>query len=136
MTPITFQQELNVTNEHLDEQNHVNNLEYMKWVIDISEAHWNAKSPSEVRENYAWFVVDHYIQYKQQAFLGEQLILTTWIEKFSKVKSERRVQITRKTDGKIIAEVKTNWCFIDKHTKKPTLITTEVLNPFFEFESA
>lgn len=136
MTPIPFQQELKVTNEHLDEQNHVNNLQYMKWVLDISEAHWIAKTPLSIREKYAWFVVDHYIQYKQQAFLGEELVLTTWIENYSKVKSERRVYITRKTNGKTIVEARTNWCFIDQHTKKPTRITSEVVKPYFEFESA
>lgn len=135
MTPIPFQKELKVAPEHLDEQNHVNNLEYMKWVLDISEAHWIAKTPLSTREKYAWFVVDHYIQYKQQAFLGEELVLTTWIENYSKVKSERRVHINRQSDGKTIVEARTNWCFIDQQTKKPTLITQEVVKPYFEFES-
>lgn len=136
MTPIPFQQELKVISQHLDEQNHVNNLEYMKWVLQISEAHWVAKTSDKIRQNYAWFVIDHYIQYKQQAFLGEDLILRTWIENYSTVKSERRVEVLRKTDNKIIVEAMTNWCFIDQQTKKPTRITKEVLNPFFEFESA
>ncbi|MFO7744569.1 MAG: acyl-CoA thioesterase [Psychroflexus sp.] len=136
MIPIPFQLDLKVTSKHLDEQNHVNNLQYMKWVLDISEAHWVAKTPSEIREKYAWFVLDHYIQYKQQAFLGEELTLTTWIENYSKVRSERRVHITRKTDGKTIVEARTNWCFIDQQTKKPTRITSEVVKPYFELESA
>jgi acyl-CoA thioester hydrolase len=136
MTPIPFQQDLSVKSKHLDEQNHVNNLEYMRWVLDISEAHWISKTPLDIREKYAWFVLDHYIQYKQQAFLGDELVLTTWIENYSKVPSERRVRITRKTDGKTIVEAKTNWCFIDQQRKKPTRITTEVVKPYFEFESA
>jgi acyl-CoA thioester hydrolase len=136
MTPIPFQQDLSVKSKHLDEQNHVNNLEYMRWVLDISEAHWISKTPLDIREKYAWFVLDHYIQYKQQAFLGDELVLTTWIENYSKVTSERRVRITRKTDGKTIVEAKTNWCFIDQQSKKPTRITTEVVKPYFEFESA
>lgn len=136
MTPIPFQRDLRVTEEDLDEQNHVNNLEYIRWVLEISEDHWVAKTPLHIRENYAWFVVDHYIQYKQQAFLGDELTLTTWIENYSKVKSERRVLITRKTDGKTLVEAQTNWCFIDQHTKKPTRITTEIVKPYFDFESA
>jgi acyl-CoA thioester hydrolase len=136
MKPIPFHQEITVDSKHLDEQNHVNNLEYIKWVLDISEAHWVSKISAELREHYAWFVVDHFIQYKQQAFLGEVLVLTTWIESYSTVKSERRVKISRKSDGKSIVEAKTNWCFIDSQTKKPTRITAEVLKPFFEFESA
>jgi acyl-CoA thioester hydrolase len=52
------------------------------------------------------------------------------------VKSERRVHITRKTDGKTVVEAKTNWCFIDRVTKKPSLITTAILKPYIEFDSA
>lgn len=136
MTPLPFHRDLTVTREHLDEQNHVNNLEYMKWVLEISEAHWVAKTPLDIRENYVWFVLDHYIQYRRQAFLGEELKVTTWIENYSKVKSERHVKITRKSDAKTIVEARTNWCFVDQHTKKPTRITSEVVKPYFEFESA
>ena len=136
MRPIPFQQTKQVTQAHLDEHAHVNNLEYIKWVLAISEAHWIAKTPADVREKYAWFVLDHYIQYKKQAFLGEELILSTWIESYENIKSERRVNIIRKADGKVILEAKTNWCFIDINTKKPTRITKEVLKPYFEFESA
>ena len=136
MTPIPFQTELTVETQHLDEQNHVNNLEYIKWILEISEAHWVAKTPLATREHYAWFVIDHYIQYKRQAFLGDKLILKTWVETYSKVKTERHVHIIRKSDDKTIVTAKTNWCFIDRASKKPTLITTEVLKPYFEFESA
>jgi len=136
MRPIPFQQELTVKSSHLDEQNHVNNLEYIRWVLNVSEAHWIAKTPLDIRTKYAWFVLDHYIQYKRQAFLGEELVLTTWIENYAQVKSERRVGINRKEDGKLIVEARTTWCFIDQLTKKPTRITTEIINPYFEFESA
>jgi acyl-CoA thioester hydrolase len=136
MTPIPFQKDLVVKKEHLDNQNHVNNLEYIKWILEISESHWIATTSAEIRKKYAWFVVDHYIQYKRQAFLGDELILKTWIGKYSKVKTERHVHILRKSDGKTIVEAKTNWCLIDSQTKKPTLITSEVLKPYFEFESA
>ena len=136
MRPIPFQQELIVKSSHLDEQNHVNNLEYIRWVLGVSEAHWITKTPSDTRKKYAWFVLEHHIQYKRQAFLGEELILTTWIENYAQVKSERRVQIARKVDGKIIVEAKTNWCFIDQQSKKPSRITSEIIKPYFEFESA
>ncbi len=132
MKPIPFQKELTVTAQHLDEHKHVNNLEYVKWVLEVSEAHWIAKTPSEIREKYAWFVVDHFIQYKQQAFLKDNLLLTTWIESYATVKSERRVQMTRQSDGKTIVEAKTSWCLIDSVTKKPTRITSEIIKPYFE----
>lgn len=135
MKPIPFQQTKKVTSAHLDEHEHVNNLEYIRWVLAISEAHWVAKTSEPLRSKYAWFVLDHHIQYKQQAFIDEELTLTTWIASYSKVKSERRVSISRKRDGHMILEAKTNWCFIELQTKKPARITTEIIQPFVEFES-
>lgn len=135
MTAIPFQNELIVEAKHLDAQNHVNNLEYIKWILEVSEAHWVTKTELETREKYAWFVLDHYIQYKNQAFLGDELILKTWVENYSTVKTERHVHIIRKSDHKTLVEAKTNWCFIDRASKKPTRISRAILKPYFEFES-
>ncbi|MAQ41678.1 MAG: acyl-ACP thioesterase, partial [Mesonia sp.] len=48
------------------------------------------------------------------------------------VKSERRVEIIRKEDNKILAQAKTLWCLIEKQNHRPTRITPEITDPFFE----
>ena len=35
-----FEQTLMVEHHHLDELQHVNNVQYLQWVQDISGAHW------------------------------------------------------------------------------------------------
>ena len=63
---------------------------------------------------------------------GDTLTLTTWIESYSGVKCERKTEIYRKKDHKLVAKAKTLWCFIDLHKQKPQRIQPEISEPFFE----
>jgi acyl-CoA thioester hydrolase len=58
--------------------------------------------------------------------LGEELETQTWIDNYDGVKSERHYKIIRPTDGKIIVEAKTLWCFLDGTTFKPLKIPKEI----------
>ena len=77
-------------------------------------------------------MLNHFIEYKSPAFLNEKLILKTWIQSYEGVKSERRVEVIRKKDNKIIAQAKTLWCLIEKQSHRPARITPEITEPFFE----
>ncbi|MFN2260923.1 MAG: acyl-CoA thioesterase [Psychroflexus sp.] len=134
MKPISFQKKIKVIASDLDAQNHVNNLRYMEWVLEISEAHWVAKTSKETLSKYAWFVLTHYIEYKKQAFLGEELILKTWIKDYSNVKSKRCVEIIRESDNQLIVSAESNWCFINQNTRKPTAIPKNIVQAFVEFD--
>ena len=46
-TPEIFQQSFLVEKKHLDEQNHVNNVQYVQWVQDVARAHWEARATKE-----------------------------------------------------------------------------------------
>lgn len=132
MEALEFQKTIQVSASDLDDQNHVNNLRYMEWVLEVSESHWVKQTIEQTRENFAWFVLDHYIKYKHQAFIGEKLILKTWVESCGRVKSVRRVDIIRESDQKIMVEAKSTWVFIDRNSQKPTEIKDDILQAFFE----
>lgn len=132
MEALEFQKTIQVSASDLDDQNHVNNLRYMEWVLEVSESHWVKQTTAETRENFAWFVMDHYIKYKQQAFIGEKLILKTWVESCGRLKSVRRVDIIRESDQKIIVEAKSTWVFIDKNSQKPTEIKDDIIKLFLK----
>ena len=40
---------LDVRPEHIDENNHVNNVVYVGWLQDVGTAHWNARFDDETR---------------------------------------------------------------------------------------
>lgn len=130
MTSEVFTQDITVPKSAIDARGHVNNVTYLEWCLNAAEAHW-IKNTSEVqRKNYVWFVLRHEIDYKQAAFEGEKLRVSTWVTSADGVKSERRYRIERRADEKILVEAKTIWCFLDGHTLRPTKITEEIRNLF------
>lgn len=125
-----FTKEITVPASAIDSRNHVNNLAYLQWCLDIAETHWNLNAPEGFQEKFVWYVVHHAIDYKAQAFLGDQLKIETWIEKNKGVRSERRYKITRPKDNKVLVEAKTIWCLLNSKTLRPTIITEEISNLF------
>ncbi len=121
-------------NLHIDTLNHVNNLTYMEWVMQIAEEHWKKIAYANIISSYAWVVLEHHMYYKRPAFLGEELEVSTWIVDYSKFKSLRAVEFIRKSDQKQIGYSETNWCFIDQEKQKPARIFEDVVSPFFENE--
>lgn len=116
----------------IDSRNHVNNLSYLEWCLDIAETHWDLKAPKDFQKKYVWYVIHHSIDYKASAFEGEELEIATWIEKNEGVKSERRYKIIRLKDHKTLIEAKTIWCLLNGKTLRPTKITEEISTLFLK----
>ena len=128
--PEIFEQKLKVENSHLDEQNHVNNVQYVQWVQYVAKAHWESRAPKEFQEKYFWIVVRHEIDYKQQAFLNDEILLQTYVAESSHVKSLRHVIIKNAKTEKVLVEAKTTWALIDKVTQKPSKIAEDLIKIF------
>ncbi|MFD1064268.1 acyl-CoA thioesterase [Winogradskyella litorisediminis] len=123
-----FTKEIIVSESDLDQLNHVNNVTYVQWVQDIAEAHWLQNASDSILENYFWVLVKHTIEYKGQAFLGDSLIVKTFVESSEGVISVRKVEIFK--DEKLIISSETKWCFMDMKTKRPTRITPQIATLF------
>lgn len=118
-----FEHQIIVKEQHLDDLNHVNNVVYLQWVQDVAAAHWNLKATSEMKENYIWVVLNHFLEYKRPALLGETLIARTYVQNYDGAKSERHVQILR--GETLLVQAKTTWCLLDKTTKRPKRVPQE-----------
>ena len=132
MAPVVFQTQIQVKPEHLDHFQHVNNVQYLKWVNHAAHLHWEQETSKEQREKYTWMVIRHEVDYKHQAFLNDELILKTWVDSFTHVVSIRRVDIINKNTGKICAQAKSKWCFLDKAKAKPIRIPGEIKQPYIQ----
>lgn len=117
-----------VKSEHLDEQNHVNNVVYVQWIQDVAMAHWRAAASKETQENFVWFLLRHEIDFKQQSFKGDEITATTWVGKATKVTCERFTEIRR--GETLLVQAKSNWCMLDAKTKKPAKISEEIREQF------
>ena len=125
-----FSYTFKVPESAIDVNGHVNNITYLEWCIDIAEKHWFSKAPKETHNTYFWVVLNHFIEYKNPAFEGEELQIETWVTSAEGVKSERHYKIFRKKDNKVMVIAKTLWCFVELKSQKPTRITEEIRNLF------
>jgi len=115
-----------VSEKDIDGLNHVNNVVYLQWVNDISERHWNILSNEEIRQKYIWVVLRHELDYVNQAFLGDEITLLTWVGESSGVKSVRNVNVYK--EGSILLKARSTWCLIDAKSLRPARIKEEILS--------
>ena len=130
LNPIAYQKKFAVNKEVIDHFNHVNNLEYIKWVLKISKEHWNSFSPKSIRDKFGWMILKHDLLYKGQAQLNEELVIRTWIADFSTARCTRKTSIFK--GEKTIFESSAEWCFVSLSTRRPTRLSTEILQPYFK----
>ncbi|WP_435254855.1 acyl-CoA thioesterase [Tenacibaculum sp. A30] len=121
-----FEQKHIVTANEIDEYNHVNNVVYVQWMQNISDAHWKELSKKATNIDYVWFVIRHEVDYKNQAVLGDEVTLRTWVGKTEGIKSIRHFEIYR--GETLLVKSQTTFCLLDATTKKPKRITKEVTN--------
>jgi len=114
----------------IDEQNHVNNTVYLRWVQDVATAHWKSLAGAESQAAIGWVVLRHEIDYKMPASLGDEILLRTWVGQASRLKFERFTEIRRKSDHQLLAQARTLWVPIDVHTGKPTRVSAELRSQF------
>ena len=125
-----FQKEITVTKNDLDQLNHVNNVRYVQWVQDIAEAHWLKNASQQILDSYYWVLVKHTIDYKGQAFLGDAILIKTYVESSEGVSSIRKVEMHNQSSNKLIIASVTKWCLIDKKTNRPFRISYEIAEMF------
>ncbi len=126
-----YEMEIHVQPEDIDELGHVNNVVYLKWVQDVSTAHWNAASPNgHEPSSIVWVVIQHEIRYKQPTYLEDVIIARTWIGKAKRRFMERNTELLRKSDGTLLAKAVTLWTPVDMETGKSVEIKADVLEMF------
>jgi acyl-CoA thioester hydrolase len=114
----------------IDEQNHVNNTVYLRWVQDVATAHWRAVASPKAQQTIGWVVLRHEIDYKGPATLGDEVLLRTWVGKATRLTFERFTEIRRNRDDRLLSEARTLWCPIDAQSGRPVRVSEEVRSQF------
>ena len=123
-----FSHSFRVQADDIDEQGHVNNVAYLRWIQDVAVAHWRHSATDEQQEEYGWVVVRHEIDYKKQAFENDEITATTWVGEWSKVTCERFTEIFR--ENELLVKGRTVWCMLDRETAKPARIASDLIERF------
>lgn len=119
-----FSHTFRVSARDIDEQGHVNNVSFVRWVQDVAVAHWLNETTSEQQEKYAWVMLRHEIDYKKQAFASEEITATTWVGRWTAVTCERFTEICRGTE--VLVRSRTICCMLDRQSSKPARISAEL----------
>ncbi len=108
MSSAPFEMTVSVLPNDIDEQNHVNNTVYLRWVQEVATAHWRARASQEAQERIGWVVLRHEID----------------------LTFERFTEIRRNGDGQLLSKARTLWCPINAQTGRPARVPAEVRAQF------
>jgi acyl-CoA thioester hydrolase len=130
MSSVPFEMMVSVLPRDIDEQDHVNNTVYLRWIQEVATAHWRAIANAEAQETIGWVVLRHEIDYKTPATLGDKIVLRTWVGKATRLTFERFTEIRRSSGGQLLSNARTLWCPINAQTGHPIRVPTEVREQF------
>ena len=127
-----FNMKLVVPAEAIDGNNHVNNLEYIRWTLRAAIAHsdFNGWTVERYREIGAgWVVRSHNFTYFRPAFLGDEVVVKTWVSEMAKVRSKRKYLIIRPANNHVLCRGETEWAFVNDKGR-PVAIPKELSDSF------
>jgi acyl-CoA thioester hydrolase len=116
--------------EHIDENGHVNNAVWVRWMEDIATAHWMADADPAHVAAYAWVVTRHEIDYRGNIRQGDSVEGVTEIREGPSGARFGRYFTFTDAAGKGVAQAKTTWAMIDRQTGRLLRVPPEVSAPF------
>lgn len=116
--------------DDIDENGHVNNVVYLRWVQEMAVAHWRALAPAEEQDRWAWIVLRHEVDYRRALRPGEVANARTWVGAQAEgPRFDRFVRIDG-PDGVMAAQARTAWCLIDSQSGRPRRVPPWMVEMF------
>jgi acyl-CoA thioester hydrolase len=127
-----YRYEFTIPSTALDENGHVNNVQYVHWMQEAAVRHYEAAGgiPPTLAAGATWVVRAHNVEYLRPAFAGERIEVQTWVANLHRVRSLRRYRFVRLSDGKLLVKGETDWVFVDAKTGVPRPIPEAVAKIF------
>jgi acyl-CoA thioester hydrolase len=124
-----YRDEFTVPEDVIDRNGHVSNVAYVQWMQDAAVRHFTAVGGVDAMRTAGatWVVRSHRIEYRSPAFAGDRIQVLTWVVNFRRVRSLRRYEFVRTSDGVLLAKGETEWVFVDHATGRPRAIPEEII---------
>jgi len=129
--PRRFERRVVVSEGHLDDLGHVNNVVYVQWIQDIAGEHWRTAAHPALVDAVAWVLSRHEIDYRRPARAGDALTIRTWVGAATPVRFERHVEILDEAD-RVVVRSRTEWAPIDRGTGRLMRLDLSAHDPFYE----
>ncbi|MDJ0736874.1 MAG: acyl-CoA thioesterase [Nostocaceae cyanobacterium] len=130
--PRIYQHTLIVPEQAIDENGHVNNVEYLRWMQQVAQLHSEVEGCTQATSilGATWVVRTHRIEYFQPAFAREQIAVLTWVSNWRRARSLRKYKFVRLSERSILAAGETEWIFVDAENGRPRSIPESVSGLF------
>ena len=126
-----YSKTISIPKTAIDENGHVNNVTYVQWMQDIAVEHYASIGGVQAQgPDATWVIREHRIEYFLPAFENEEIEIRTWVENIRRVRSLRKYEFVRKSDGKVLVKGESDWVFVGVKTGRPLAIPIEVENIF------
>jgi acyl-CoA thioester hydrolase len=129
----TFELRFPAPAEDVDENKHISNIAYVRWLQECARAHSEAVGWPAARYNAIggfFGVRRHEIEYYRPAHAHDEIVMVTWFEAFRPASSTRVSTISLVKDGTLLAEAKTVWVWLSIEKGKPARLPKELQNAF------
>jgi acyl-CoA thioester hydrolase len=126
MSNATFEQTIRVAAADLDDQDHVNNVVYVRWVLDAATAHWISLTSPAIRADVGWVLLRHEIDYLSPALLDDEVIVRTEVGHLKGLTFERHTTVRHAAGGRELVKSRTLWCPVDPRTARPRRVGPEL----------
>lgn len=101
---------------------HANNIVILGWIDRIASLHGAALGAARdelARQGCMWFVARHEVDYLGESFVGDELVIATWVESTGRTSLMRATRIVRAADGKDVVRALSRWALVDLATRRP-----------------
>ena len=110
----------------IDELGHVNNAVWVRWVQELSVAHWAAVASAADQAAYVWVITRHVIDYRGNLQLGERVTGETWVPDPPRgARFDRHFRFTG-DDGRVRVEGVTTWAMLDRASGRLARVRPEL----------
>ena len=128
-----YEHQIIVSPADIDENNHANNVCFVRWMQEAATAHsaangWSSERYIELGQ--IWVARRHTVEYLRPALEGDCITVQTWVSSWKNVSSVRKYRFVRDSDSVALATAETNWAFVNTSTGRPVKIPKIVGDSF------
>ncbi|MBV8756235.1 MAG: acyl-CoA thioesterase [Deltaproteobacteria bacterium] len=126
-----FQLPITASDADIDELDHVSNLVYLRWVLEVAMEHSRAKGwdhPQYRALGSVFIVRRHELDYLAPVLRGELVIAETWVASWKGASCVRATEIKR--GEQVVLRAATTWAFVSLTSGRPQRIPEELLAAF------
>ncbi len=129
-----FVTEMQVRPDDIDLYRHVHSSRYMDYVLaarfDQMERCYGMSMQDFAARGLGWYQIAFAINYRRALGLGERFLVETGVTGFAKATIQLLFSISRKTDGKLVADGTASYALIDLASRRATPIPPDVIEKY------